>query len=103
MDISTNYLGIKLPHPLVPGASPLSDDLDTVKQLEDGGASAIVLRSLFEEQINREQQATHDHWAVTTMPLPKPSLSSQFRLLCARAGRVSQSRAAREASGAESR
>ena len=33
MDLSTNYLGIRLPHPLVPGASPLSDDLDTVKQL----------------------------------------------------------------------
>ena len=62
MDLSTNYLGVRLPHPLVPGASPLSDDLDTVKQLEDEGASAIVLRSLFEEQINREQQATHDHW-----------------------------------------
>ena len=62
MDLSTNYLGIRLPHPLVPGASPLSDDLDTVKQLEDAGAAAIVLRSLFEEQITREQEATHDHW-----------------------------------------
>ena len=62
MDLSTNYLGISLPHPLVPGASPLSDDLDTVKRLEDAGAGAIVLRSLFEEQITREQEATHDHW-----------------------------------------
>ena len=62
MDLSTNYLGLRLPHPLVPGASPLSDDLDTVKQLEDAGAGAIVLRSLFEEQISREQEATHDHW-----------------------------------------
>ena len=49
MDLSTNYLGIRLAHPLVPGASPLADDLDTVKQLEDAGAAAIVLRSLFEE------------------------------------------------------
>ena len=79
MDLSTNYLGIRLPHPLVPGASPLSDDLDTVKQLEDAGAAAIVLRSLFEEQITREQEATHNHWdshddafaeAVTFFPSP---------------------------------
>jgi dihydroorotate dehydrogenase (fumarate) len=79
MDLSTNYLGIRLPHPLVPGASPLSDDLDTVKQLEDAGAAAIVLRSLFEEQISREQEATHDHWerhddafaeAITFFPSP---------------------------------
>jgi len=62
MDLSTNYLGLRLPHPLVPGASPLSDDVDTVKQLEDAGAAAIVLRSLFEEQITREAEATHDHW-----------------------------------------
>jgi dihydroorotate dehydrogenase (fumarate) len=55
MDLSTTYLGLKLPHPLMPGASPLVDDLDTVKRLEDAGASAIVLRSLFEEQITREQ------------------------------------------------
>ena len=62
MDLRTSYLGLRLPHPLVPGASPLSDDLDTVRQLEDAGAAAIVLRSLFEEQITREAQATHDHW-----------------------------------------
>jgi dihydroorotate dehydrogenase (fumarate) len=62
MDLSTNYLGIRLPHPLVPGASPLSDDLDTVKQLEDAGAAAIGLRSLFEEQITREEEATRNHW-----------------------------------------
>jgi dihydroorotate dehydrogenase (fumarate) len=80
MDLTTNYLGMKLPHPLVPGASPLSDDLDTVKQLEDAGAAAIVLRSLFEEQITREQWATHNHWdshddafaeAVTFFPSPE--------------------------------
>ena len=62
MDLSTNYLGLRLPHPLVPGASPLSDDVDIVKQLEDAGAAAIVLRSLFEEQISREAEAIHDHW-----------------------------------------
>ncbi len=55
MDLSTRYLGFTLPHPIVPGASPLADDLDVVRRLEDAGAPAIVLRSLFEEQITREQ------------------------------------------------
>jgi dihydroorotate dehydrogenase (fumarate) len=55
MDLSTTYLGLPLAHPLMPGASPMADDLDTVKRLEDAGASAIVMRSLFEEQILREQ------------------------------------------------
>src|SRR6478735_1768305 len=55
MNLSTEYLGMRLPHPLVVGASPLADDLDGVKRLEDAGAAAIVLRSLFEEQITREQ------------------------------------------------
>lgn len=59
MDLSTTYLGLRLPHPLVAGASPLSDDLDGVKRLEDAGAAAIVLRSLFEEQITREQLAEY--------------------------------------------
>jgi dihydroorotate dehydrogenase (fumarate) len=55
MDLSTRYLGLDLPHPLMPGASPLVDDLDTVRKLEDAGAAAIVMHSLFEEQIEREQ------------------------------------------------
>jgi dihydroorotate dehydrogenase (fumarate) len=54
MDLTTTYLGIELDHPLMPGASPLVDDLDTVKRLEDAGASAIVMNSLFEEQIAAE-------------------------------------------------
>jgi dihydroorotate dehydrogenase (fumarate) len=61
MDLSTTYLGLKLPHPLMPGASPMVDDLDTVRRLEDAGASAIVMHSLFEEQISREQVATFVH------------------------------------------
>jgi dihydroorotate dehydrogenase (fumarate) len=61
MDLSTTYLGMKLPHPLMPGASPLVDDLDTVRKLEDAGASAIVMHSLFEEQIVREQVAAFVH------------------------------------------
>jgi dihydroorotate dehydrogenase (fumarate) len=55
MDLKTTYLGLELPHPFMPGASPLVDDLDMVKRLEDAGAAAIVMHSLFEEQIKREQ------------------------------------------------
>jgi dihydroorotate dehydrogenase (fumarate) len=58
MDLSTTYLGFNLPHPLMPGASPLVDDLDTVRRLEDAGAAAIVMHSLFEEQIENEEMAT---------------------------------------------
>ena len=54
MNLTTRYLGLTLPHPFMPGASPLVDRLDTVLRLEDAGASAIVMRSLFEEQISRE-------------------------------------------------
>jgi len=61
MDLSTNYLGLTLPHPLMPGASPLVDDLDTVRRLEDAGAAAIVMHSLFEEQIAGEQVAAVRH------------------------------------------
>src|SRR6185503_5028210 len=58
-DLSTTYLGLKLPHPLMPGASPMADDLDTVRRLEDAGAAAIVMHSLFEEQIVAEQLFSH--------------------------------------------
>ncbi|MGF1583205.1 MAG: dihydroorotate dehydrogenase-like protein [Gemmataceae bacterium] len=57
MDLSTTYMGFELPHPLVPGASPMSDDLSVVRQLEDSGAPMIVMHSLFEEQIISEQLA----------------------------------------------
>ncbi len=57
-DLGTRYLGLALKNPLVAGASPLSDDLDGVRRLEDGGVAAIVLRSLFEEQIDGEALAT---------------------------------------------
>ena len=56
VDLSTTYLGLKLAHPLVPSASPLSKDLDSARRLEDAGASALVLSSLFEEKIEAEQQ-----------------------------------------------
>jgi dihydroorotate dehydrogenase (fumarate) len=61
MDLSTTYLGLELPHPFIAGASPLADDLDTVRKLEDAGAAAIVMRSLFEEQLVQEQVTTDWH------------------------------------------
>jgi dihydroorotate dehydrogenase (fumarate) len=54
VNLETRYLGFTLSNPFMPGASPLVDDLDVVKRLEDAGAAAIVMHSLFEEQIERE-------------------------------------------------
>jgi dihydroorotate dehydrogenase (fumarate) len=54
MDLSTTYIGIKLKNPLVLAASPISADVEKVKKAEDFGASAVVMYSLFEEQINHE-------------------------------------------------
>jgi dihydroorotate dehydrogenase (fumarate) len=80
MDLTTRYLGLTLPHPFLPGASPLADELDTVRRLEDAGAAAIVLRSLFEEQIAREQVSAFIHMerhgesfaeALTYFPSPE--------------------------------
>lgn len=58
MDLSTTYLGFKLPHPFVPGASPVVNDLGAVRALEDAGAPMLVMPSLFEEQIVAEGRAT---------------------------------------------
>src|SRR5512133_2885924 len=55
MDLSTTYLGLKLRTPLVPAASPLSEELDSIKEMEDAGASAVVLYSLFEEQLRQDR------------------------------------------------
>jgi dihydroorotate dehydrogenase (fumarate) len=68
MDLSTTYMGFEIPHPLVPGAGPLSANLDGVRSLEDAGAPLIVLDSLFEEQITREGLAT-----ARSMEMPKES------------------------------
>jgi len=65
MDLTTTYLGLTLPHPLIAGASPLADDLDVVRRLEDAGAAAIVMYSLFEEQIKAAQER-----AVRDIDLP---------------------------------
>jgi len=64
MNLETTYLGLKLKNPLVPSASPLSSEVDNVKRLEDAGASAVVMYSLFQEQIDAENLAL-DHYINT--------------------------------------
>ncbi len=61
MDLSTTYMGMTLKHPVVPSASPLSKSLDSIRELEDAGAPAIVMYSLFEEQI-AEESLMLDHY-----------------------------------------
>jgi dihydroorotate dehydrogenase (fumarate) len=84
MDLTTTYMGLRLPHPFMPGASPMVDDIDWVRRLEDAGAAAVIMHSLFEEQITREQLGTihymelHDHsFAEALSYFPTPS---DFRL-----------------------
>jgi len=60
MDLSTTYLGLTLRTPLVPSASPLSEEIDNIKRMEDAGASAVVLHSLFEEQMVQERFELYD-------------------------------------------
>jgi dihydroorotate dehydrogenase (fumarate) len=72
-DLSTTYLGMNLRTPLVPSASPLSEDLDKIKQMEDAGAAAIVLYSLFEEQLTHiriERENARPRDAVSPLPSP---------------------------------
>ncbi|MCL5270412.1 MAG: dihydroorotate dehydrogenase-like protein [bacterium] len=59
MDLTTNYMGLKLKNPLVAAASPLSYEIDNIKRMEEAGAAAVVLYSLFEEQIKQEALALH--------------------------------------------
>ena len=56
IDLTTNYLGLTLKNPLVPSSSPLTGNLDDAKRLEDAGAAAIILPSLFEESVHSEQK-----------------------------------------------
>ena len=56
IDLSTEYLGMKLKNPLVPSASPFAKDLSAAKRLEDAGAAAIVMNSLFEEEVNADEE-----------------------------------------------
>lgn len=66
MDLTTTYLGLKLRTPLVCSASPLSETLDGVRRMEDAGASAIVLSSLFEEQLTRDRDDLISHLSANT-------------------------------------
>jgi len=59
MDITTKYLGMELRSPLVVSASPLTEDVVNFKKMEDAGAGAVVMHSLFEEQITLEEKALH--------------------------------------------
>jgi dihydroorotate dehydrogenase (fumarate) len=61
IDLSTHYLGMTLKNPLVPSASPLSREIDNVKRMEDAGASAVVMYSLFEEQITHDMMELYHH------------------------------------------
>lgn len=61
MDLTTTYLGLTLKHPVVPSSSPLSQSLDGIRRMEDAGASAVVMYSLFEEQITLQSQRL-DHY-----------------------------------------
>jgi dihydroorotate dehydrogenase (fumarate) len=84
MDLTTRYLGLNLRTPLVPSASPLSDDVDNIKRMEDAGAAAVVLHSLFEEQVKSEQELVQYHLmygadsfpeALTYFPQPAEFIS----------------------------
>ena len=59
-DLRTRYLGIELRNPIVAAASPMTASIDSLKRLEDAGVAAVVLPSLFEEQIEHEQMAAHN-------------------------------------------
>jgi dihydroorotate dehydrogenase (fumarate) len=61
MDLSTTYLGLKLRNPLVPSASPLSNSVNSIRRMEDAGAGAVVMHSLFEEQLT-QQSLELDHF-----------------------------------------
>jgi dihydroorotate dehydrogenase (fumarate) len=65
MDVSTTYLGLKLRTPLVPSASPLSEGPDKIKQMEQAGAAAVVLHSLFEEQLNADSAEPRPEFRVS--------------------------------------
>jgi dihydroorotate dehydrogenase (fumarate) len=71
MNLSTTYLGLKLRTPLVPSASPLSEDIDAIRQMEDNGAAAVVLYSLFEEQLRHDSAELQQHLEHGTFSSPE--------------------------------
>jgi dihydroorotate dehydrogenase (fumarate) len=78
MDLATTYLGLPLAHPLITGASPLVDHMDLVRRLEDAGAAAITMHSLFEEQLAMDAAATRH--ALEAQAYSHPEAESYFPL-----------------------
>lgn len=70
-DLRTRYLGLDLRNPLVASASPLTANIDSLQRLQDAGVAAVVLPSLFEEQIEHEEMATHDLYLYGTEVSPE--------------------------------
>jgi len=66
MDLTTTYMGMTLKNPIVPSASPLSESLDNIRRMEDAGAAAVVMYSLFEEQITLESHQLDHHLTYGT-------------------------------------
>ncbi len=61
MNLTTNYLGLELKNPIIPSAGPLSQEISSIKAMEDAGAAAVVLYSLFEEEIEQESLELYQH------------------------------------------
>jgi dihydroorotate dehydrogenase (fumarate) len=84
IDLTTQYLGLTLRTPLVPSASPLSQEIASIRRLEDAGASAVVLYSLFEEQLRQETLELDHHLSTGTESFPEAlsffPQASEFRL-----------------------
>jgi len=71
IDLTTTYLGLNLANPLVPSASPLTEELDNIRRMEDAGAPAVVLHSLFEEQITLESHELDRFLGAGTESFPE--------------------------------
>ncbi|MGP8239650.1 MAG: dihydroorotate dehydrogenase-like protein [Limisphaerales bacterium] len=71
MDLTTTYLGLKLRSPLVPAASPLSEEIDNIKRMEESGAAAVVFHSLFEEQLRQERLDLHHSLERGSLSFPE--------------------------------
>jgi dihydroorotate dehydrogenase (fumarate) len=71
MDLTTTYMGMQLRSPLVPSASPLSEDIDNIQRMEEAGAAAVVMHSLFEEQLRLESYELHHYLTHGTESFPE--------------------------------
>ena len=70
MDLTTKYMGLDLKNPIVPSSSPLSRHVSTLRRMEDAGAAAVVLYSLFEEEIRMESQTLNEYLVQGTEIYP---------------------------------